>query len=82
MIETYADGTLSHAQVRDELMLPELGSPEHALTELLEDNCTPGSSISYLNISFETGEYRGMIYEIEGYSLEFNSGKEVSVTPK
>lgn len=82
ILEEYAAGTLNRNNVRNDLMKPEFGSPEHALTEMIDGNFTPGSRMSYLSMSFESGEYRGMVYEIEGYSVEFTPGKAVSVTKK
>lgn len=79
IIESHAMGTLNRTDIKKDLMLYDLGHPDHALTEILKGSYSDGARIMGLSVQLEEGRYDGMVYEVNGYKVTMDRGKKVTV---
>lgn len=71
ILEKYAEGSLDRDTTKPLMMYP-MGDPENPLTELLDGAYSEGAIIVSVTIVSQTGEYLNFVYEVDGYTIEFN----------
>ncbi|MEG2349310.1 MAG: prepilin-type N-terminal cleavage/methylation domain-containing protein [Hungatella sp.] len=77
LLEQHAAGTLNRAQLKKDLLNKSLDSEDFVLSDLLpEGSFTPGAKIRFVSAVLDTGEYIGLIYEVNGYEIDFMRGRE------
>ncbi|MEG0369251.1 MAG: hypothetical protein RR593_04535, partial [Hungatella sp.] len=73
----HAAGTLNRAQLKKDLLNKSLDSEDFVLSDLLPGGSfTPGAKIRFVSAVLDTGEYIGLIYEVDGYEIDFMRARE------